>query len=121
MAPFLIGCAALAPGAAGAPLEPLYGAVHREKPAAIETLQQLVGIESGSRDKEGLDRIAALPWTTSVAAPIPLVAIATSSFGAGVGSQEKTTSCSAASRVMRLRAPGVLTSSSPLMRTVSRP
>src|SRR5438067_2142422 len=60
MAPFLIGCAALAPGAAGAPLEPLYGAVHREKPAAIETLQQLVGIESGSRDKEGLDRIAAL-------------------------------------------------------------
>jgi glutamate carboxypeptidase len=49
---------ALAAGAA--PLEPVYRSIHAEKPAAIETLRQLVGIESGSRDKEGLDRIAAL-------------------------------------------------------------
>jgi len=49
---------ALAAGTA--PLEPVYRRIHAEKPAAIETLRQLVGIESGSRDKEGLDRIAAL-------------------------------------------------------------
>jgi glutamate carboxypeptidase len=47
---------ALAAGAA--PVEPVYRRIHGEKPAAVETLRQLVGIESGSRDKEGLDRIA---------------------------------------------------------------
>jgi glutamate carboxypeptidase len=46
--------------AGAAPLEPVFRAVHAERSAAIETLGQLVGIESGSRDKEGLDRIAAL-------------------------------------------------------------
>ena len=34
--------------------------VKKEKPAVIETLRQLVNIESGSRDKEGLDRLATL-------------------------------------------------------------
>jgi glutamate carboxypeptidase len=34
--------------------------VKQEKPAVVETLRELVNIESGSRDKEGLDRLAAL-------------------------------------------------------------
>jgi glutamate carboxypeptidase len=34
--------------------------VKKEKPAAVDTLRDLVNIESGSRDKEGLDRLAAL-------------------------------------------------------------
>jgi len=46
--------------AAAAPSEPVLSAVRKEKPAVVETLHQLVDIESGSRDKEGLDRIAAL-------------------------------------------------------------
>ena len=64
---------------------------------------------------------AGLPRTVRVAAAIPLVARASSSFGAGEGSHEKTTSCCAARRVIRLRAPGVLSSSSPLISTVSIP
>ena len=46
--------------AAAAPSEPVLSAVRKEKPAVVETQHQLVDIESGSRDKEGLDRIAAL-------------------------------------------------------------
>jgi len=49
---------ALACAAAAAPVEPVFSLVKKEKPAAVETLRQLVSIESGSRDKEGLDRIA---------------------------------------------------------------
>ena len=64
---------------------------------------------------------AGRPCTTIVAAAIPLVTSATSSRGAGEGSQEKTKSCSAASRVMRPRAEGVLISSSALTTTVSLP
>ena len=55
----LLFCAVAWPASA-APVEPVWALVHQEKPAVIETLGQLVGIESGSRDKEGLDRLAAL-------------------------------------------------------------
>lgn len=51
-------CAAVS--ARAAPVEPVRSLVQKEKPAVIETLGQLVGIESASRDKEGLDRIAEL-------------------------------------------------------------
>jgi glutamate carboxypeptidase len=44
--------------AAAAPMEAVYSLARNEKPAVIETLRQLVGIESASRDREGLDRIA---------------------------------------------------------------
>jgi len=44
--------------AAAAPVEPVYSLARKEKPALVETLRQLVGIESSSRDPEGLDRIA---------------------------------------------------------------
>ena len=46
--------------AQAAPQEPLWGMVKKERPATVETLRDLVNIESGSRDKEGLDRVAAL-------------------------------------------------------------
>src|SRR5258708_33408754 len=44
----------------GAPVEPVHSLVQKEKPAVVETLRQLVTIESGSRDREGLDRVAQL-------------------------------------------------------------
>jgi len=50
---------ALAPAAQAAPQEPVWSLAQKEKPAVIETLRELVDIESGSRDKEGLDRLAA--------------------------------------------------------------
>src|SRR5882762_8993330 len=52
--------AALAPAVQAAPQEPVWSLAQKEKPAVIETLRELVNIESGSRDKEGLDRLAAL-------------------------------------------------------------
>jgi len=55
-----LACLAVSAAATAAPDARVQAAVHREKPSAIETLRQLVGIESGSRDKDGLDRIAAL-------------------------------------------------------------
>src|SRR3989475_9306434 len=51
--------AALAAAVQAAPQEPVWSLAQKEKPAAIETLRELVNIESGSRDKEGLDRLAA--------------------------------------------------------------
>jgi glutamate carboxypeptidase len=51
---------ALAMPARAAGVEPVRSLVRDEKPAVIETLRQLVEIESASRDKEGLDRIALL-------------------------------------------------------------
>lgn len=45
--------------APAASVEPVWSLVQRERPALVETLRQLVNIESGSRDKEGLDRVAA--------------------------------------------------------------
>ncbi len=50
--------AAWAVGASAAPNAAVLAQASAEKPAVIETLRQLVSIESGSRDKEGLDRIA---------------------------------------------------------------
>jgi glutamate carboxypeptidase len=50
--------AALAPAVQAAPQEPVWALAQKEKPAVVETLRDLVNIESGSRDKEGLDRLA---------------------------------------------------------------
>jgi glutamate carboxypeptidase len=44
--------------AIAAPVEPVYSIVQKERPAVIDTLRQVVDIESGSRDKEGLDKLA---------------------------------------------------------------
>ncbi len=52
-----IACAVTAQAA---PEEPLWTMVQKEKPALVETLRDLVNIESGSRDKEGLARLVAL-------------------------------------------------------------
>ena len=46
--------------ACAAPQEPVWSQAKKQKPAVVETLRELVNIESGSRDKEGLDRLAAL-------------------------------------------------------------
>ncbi len=43
-----------------APVEPAWSLAQKEKPAVVETLRELVSIESGSRDREGLDRISSL-------------------------------------------------------------
>jgi len=43
-----------------APVEPVFSLAQKEKPAVVETLRELVSIESPSRDREGLDRIAEL-------------------------------------------------------------
>jgi len=50
-------CSALA---LAQPVEPVLSAAKKEKPAMIETMKSLVSIESGSGDREGLDRIATL-------------------------------------------------------------
>jgi len=42
------------------PVEPVLSLAKKERPAMIETMKALVSIESGSRDREGLDRISAL-------------------------------------------------------------
>jgi glutamate carboxypeptidase len=55
VAGLLLGSTAMA-----APAEPLYAMVKKEQPAVVETLRQIVNIESGSRDKAGLDQLAAL-------------------------------------------------------------
>ncbi len=54
-------CMCLAIGAAAAsPLEPVQTLAAKEKAPLLETLKDLVSIESGSGDREGLDRIADL-------------------------------------------------------------
>lgn len=52
--------AGLANGVAGAVDESVRGLAQRERAPLLETLGELVAIESGSRDIEGLNRIAAL-------------------------------------------------------------
>src|SRR5919197_3665651 len=54
-----VSLAVAAPRAA-APAEPAYALATKEKPAVVETLREIVSVESGSRDKAGLDRLAAL-------------------------------------------------------------
>ena len=59
MAPVVL-CVGMSTGASAAPLEPVHSLAVKEKPELIATLKDLVAIESGSGDREGLDRIAAL-------------------------------------------------------------
>jgi glutamate carboxypeptidase len=54
----ILACAAVFPASTG-PIEPIFTLAKKEKPALIETLRQIVNIESGSRDKAGLDQLAA--------------------------------------------------------------
>jgi glutamate carboxypeptidase len=51
---------ALAVPASAAPLEPVHSLAAREKAPLLDTLKDLVSIESGSGDRQGLDRIADL-------------------------------------------------------------
>jgi glutamate carboxypeptidase len=46
--------------AAAQPVEPVLSHAKKEKPALLDTLKDLVSIETGSRDLEGLDRAAKL-------------------------------------------------------------
>jgi glutamate carboxypeptidase len=50
--------AILAVGAAAQPVEPVLSLAKKEQPAVLQTMKTLVEIESGSADREGLDRIA---------------------------------------------------------------
>src|SRR4051812_15535441 len=50
----------LAMSAWAAPLEPVHSLAAKEKAPLLDTLKALVSIESGSSDREGLDRIAAM-------------------------------------------------------------
>ncbi|MBU9580665.1 M20/M25/M40 family metallo-hydrolase [Ralstonia mannitolilytica] len=55
----LVAAGALAAGqAAAVPPAEIYKRAQQEKPALIETMKTLVSIESGSKDIEGLDKIA---------------------------------------------------------------
>lgn len=56
---FLVAALATMVGAA-APVEPVWSLVQKERSAALDTMRELVNIESGSTDLEGLDRIARL-------------------------------------------------------------
>jgi len=56
----LLLLATMATSAFGQAVEPVRSQAAREKPALLETLKALVSIESGSRDTEGLGRIADL-------------------------------------------------------------
>jgi glutamate carboxypeptidase len=56
----ILACTGWAAPALGAAVEPAWSLVQKEKPALLRTLSALVDIESGSADREGLDRIAAL-------------------------------------------------------------
>ena len=56
----IFGWGPAAPGALAAPLEPVLALAGKEKAPLIDTLKYLVSIESGSGDREGLDRIANL-------------------------------------------------------------
>jgi glutamate carboxypeptidase len=57
---FLFTCAAIALPAHGAPLEPVASLAAKEKGPLLDTLKDLVSIESGSGDREGLDKLSDL-------------------------------------------------------------
>jgi glutamate carboxypeptidase len=59
-AALLFAATATVSSAFGAPVEPVLSLAQKEKPALLDTLKDLVSIESGSKDIEGLDKIAAL-------------------------------------------------------------
>ena len=56
---FMLG-AILASQAISQPIQPLLSLARNERPALLETLKELTAIESGSRELEGLDKIADL-------------------------------------------------------------
>ncbi len=43
-----------------APQEPIYSVVEKEQKPFLSTLKELVSIESGSRDRDGLDKLSKL-------------------------------------------------------------
>jgi glutamate carboxypeptidase len=53
-------CASMALPAPGAPLEPVVALAAKEKAPLLDTLKDLVSIESGSGDREGLDKLSDL-------------------------------------------------------------
>ena len=57
---FLLAMALLATPVLAQPVEPVRALAAKEKAGLIDTMRDLVGIESGSRDSEGLDRLASL-------------------------------------------------------------
>src|SRR4051812_30369784 len=59
-AALVIASAILAPYASAAPLEPVMSLSTKEKAPLLDTLKDLVSIESGSGDREGLDKISEL-------------------------------------------------------------
>ncbi|HSQ02997.1 MAG TPA: hypothetical protein VLN59_03105, partial [Burkholderiales bacterium] len=54
----LCSCAAVALPVMGAPFEPVASLAAKEKAPLLDTLKDLVSIESGSGDREGLDKIS---------------------------------------------------------------
>ncbi len=56
----LAACAAFALNASAAPVEPVMSLATKEKAPLLDTLKDLVSIESGSGDREGLDKISDL-------------------------------------------------------------
>jgi len=58
----LVFCAVMGISAVGiaAPQEPIFSVVEKEQKLYLNTLKELVSIESGSRDREGLDKISQL-------------------------------------------------------------
>jgi glutamate carboxypeptidase len=59
LALFMI-CAGVPMGARAAPVEPVRSLAANEKAPLLDTLKDLVSIESGSEDREGLDKISSL-------------------------------------------------------------
>jgi len=57
---FLLAMALLATPVLAQPVEPVRALAAKEKAGLLDTMRDLVGIESGSRDSEGLDRLASL-------------------------------------------------------------
>jgi len=57
---FAVASAAAWSNAHSAPVEPVLSLATKEKPALLETMKELVSIESGSKDIEGLDKLAAV-------------------------------------------------------------
>jgi len=58
LVPFGLGLALGISAASAAPVEPVHSLAARQKAPLVDTLKDLVSIESGSGDREGLDRIA---------------------------------------------------------------
>jgi glutamate carboxypeptidase len=60
LAPTVVGLSLSLTAAAAAPVEPVQSLAAKEKAPLLDTLKDLVSIESGSDDREGLDKIADL-------------------------------------------------------------